>query len=87
MTTALAAVAASWGVAMALAPLLQIRKILAHRSSRDVSRGYLRVLVVGFALWLAYGFASDQLALIVPNGVALGVGIVTLGIASRYRER
>ena len=87
MTTTLAAVAASWGVAMALAPLLQIRKILAHRSSRDVSRGYLRVLIVGFALWLVYGVASTQLALIVPNAVALAVGSVTLVVAMRYRER
>jgi hypothetical protein len=36
----LAAAAATWGVAMALSPLLQIRAIRAHRSSRGVSVGY-----------------------------------------------
>jgi hypothetical protein len=32
------------------------------------------VLLGGFALWLAYGAAIPNLALIVPNAVAFGVG-------------
>ena len=52
---------------MALAPLLQIRQIRRHRSSRSVSVAYQQVLLVGFVLWLAYGIADTNLALIVPN--------------------
>ena len=85
MTTALAVAAGAWGVAMAVAPALQIRKILRLQSSRDVSIGYLLVLVVGFVLWIAYGAALGNLALIVPNSVALCVGLLTINVAHRYR--
>ena len=85
MTTALAAIAATWGVAMALAPLLQIRTMRAHRSSAGVSVGYLRVLLVGFVLWLAYGISIANVALIVSNVVATVVCTVTIVVALRYR--
>lgn len=83
--TALGVVAATWGVVMALSPVLQIRRILRLRSSRDVSVGYLAVIVFGFGLWIAYGVALKNLALIVPNTVALLVGVATILVALRYR--
>jgi MtN3 and saliva related transmembrane protein len=85
VTDGLAAVAATWGVLMALSPLLQIRRILERRSSADVSIGYLAVLEVGFLLWIAYGVSLPNAALIVPNTVAFAVGVVTILIAFRYR--
>ena len=85
MVTVLAAIAASWGVVMALAPLLQIREIRRHRSSRSVSVAYQQVLLVGFVLWLAYGVADTNLALIVPNTVATVVSLLTIGVVLRYR--
>lgn len=85
--TALAILAATWGVVMAVSPVLQIRKIVRRRSSLDVSIGYLVVLVVGFSLWIAYGIAIRNAALIVPNVVALLVGAWTIGVAVRYRTR
>ena len=84
--TALAFVAASWGVLMALSPILQIRRILAYRSSREVSIGYLAVIVIGFTLWIAYGVAIENLALIVPNSLALIVGLAAIGVALRFRS-
>jgi uncharacterized protein with PQ loop repeat len=77
--------AASWGVVMALSPALQIRRILERRSSDDVSIGYLGVLLFGFALWIAYGISIGNAALIIPNCVALVVGLVTVVVARRYR--
>jgi uncharacterized protein with PQ loop repeat len=85
VVTVLAATAASWGVAMALAPLLQIRQIRRHRSSRSVSVAYQQVLLVGFVLWLAYGIADANWALIVPNTVAAVVSLLTIGVVLRYR--
>jgi MtN3 and saliva related transmembrane protein len=81
----LAVMAATWGVVMALSPALQIRRILQRQSSDDVSIGYLGVLLVGFGLWIAYGFSIGNAALIVPNSVAMVVGIVTVIVARRYR--
>lgn len=84
--TALGALAASWGVIMALSPLLQIRRILRRRSARDVSIGYLVVIVVGFTFWIAYGAAIRNLALMIPNTLAFIVGVVTIAVAVRYRK-
>lgn len=86
MSDALGAVAASWGVLMALSPILQIRRMLERRSSADVSIAYLGVLELGFALWIAYGLALGNAALIVPNSVAFVIGAATIGIAVRYRS-
>lgn len=85
MSDTLAVLAATWGVVMALSPALQIRRILERRSSDDVSLGYLGVLLFGFALWMAYGISIGNAALIIPNTVALIVGIVTVIVARRYR--
>jgi uncharacterized protein with PQ loop repeat len=86
LVTYLAVAAATWGVAMALSPLLQIRTILAHRSSRAVSAAYQQVLLVGFLLWLAYGIAIENWALIVPNTVAALVSATTIAVTYRFRS-
>jgi MtN3 and saliva related transmembrane protein len=84
--TALAVGAATWGVVMALSPLLQIRRMLTTRSSKDVSIGYFIVLLVGFGLWVAYGVSIGNLALVIPNSVAIVTGVVTIAIAAVLRE-
>ena len=81
VVTGLAVAAAAWGVLMGVSPLLQIRRMLRQRSSRDVSIGYFAVLVAGFVLWLSYGIAAHNPALIVPNGVALLIGGSTIAVA------
>lgn len=86
MTDALAVLAASWGVLMALSPTLQVRRMLARRSSADVSIAYLAVLQIGFGLWVAYGLSIGNLAIVVPNAVAFVIGAVTVAIALRYRH-
>ena len=85
VVTGLAVAAAAWGVLMGVSPVLQIRRMLRQRSSRDVSVGYFSILLVGFALWISYGIASGDLALIVPNAVALLIGVSTVAIAVRLR--
>jgi MtN3 and saliva related transmembrane protein len=87
LSAALGLLAASWAVVMALGPVLQIREILRRRSSAGLSLGYLAVLLVGFALWVAYGVASDDLPLVVPNTLAFLVMCVTIGVVVRYRRR
>ncbi len=85
--TYLAIAAATWGVAMALSPLLQIRAILAHRSARAVSVAYQQVLLVGFVLWFSYGVALHNLAIVIPNTIAAVVSVITILVARRFRER
>jgi MtN3 and saliva related transmembrane protein len=85
MQTILAWAAATWGVAMAASPILQIRRILKRRSSRDVSLGAFAVLIVGFVLWIAYGISLRNAALIIPNSVALAVGVTAVAVVLRFR--
>jgi MtN3 and saliva related transmembrane protein len=84
--SALAFVAATWAIAMALGPVLQIRKMIEHENSHTISVGYFLVLFVGFLLWLAYGIAASNFALIVPNTVAAIVIVATIVVARRYRR-
>jgi uncharacterized protein with PQ loop repeat len=86
MESTLAVTAATWAIAMALGPVLQIRKIVELRSSRGTSIAYFLVLLVGFVLWLAYGVAARNFALIIPNSVALLVISATIVVAVRYRR-
>jgi MtN3 and saliva related transmembrane protein len=54
------------------------------RSSACVS--YFMVLLAGFLLWIAYGIAAGNMVLVVPNSVALLVGIVLVCVALRLRR-
>ena len=86
MVDTLGVIAAAWGVLMASSPLLQMRRIIRRRSSLDVSLSYLAVLEIGFTLWFAYGIALGNLALVIPNSVALVVGLATIVVAIRFRR-
>ena len=79
--------AAFWGILMAVSPAFQIRKMLQHRSSREISVAYFCVLLVGFVLWIAYGISIDNWYLVVPNAVAFTVCATTIAVALRYRVR
>jgi MtN3 and saliva related transmembrane protein len=83
----LAVAAASWGVLMGLSPVLQIRRMLSERSSRDLSLSYFLVLLVGFLLWICYGIVAGNPVLIVPNSISFVAGIVTVIVALRLRPR
>ena len=86
MTDALGITAATFGVLMAISPMLQIRRIFQTRSSADISLGYLWVIEIGFGLWIAYGISLPNLAIVIPNSVALTVGLVTILVARHFRE-
>lgn len=87
LETLLGVTAAAWGILMAISPGLQIRKMLHHSSSREVSIAYFWVLLVGFTLWVAYGLTIDNWFLVVPNAVAFTVCATTIAVALRYRLR
>jgi MtN3 and saliva related transmembrane protein len=86
VTSVLAVTASSWGVLMGISPILQIRRMLRERSSREVSLGYYAILLAGFLLWISYGIAAQNLVLIIPNTVALLVGLTTIAVALRLRR-
>ena len=82
----LAVAASSWGVLVGVAPVLQIRRMLREQSSWDVSLGHFVILLAGFVLWISYGIAAGNVALVIPNAVALLVGIALVTVAVRLRN-
>jgi len=84
--TVLAVAASSWAVLMGIAPVLQIRRMVRQRSSRDVSVGYFTILLVGFVLWIVYGAAAGIIALVIPNAVALLSGATVVIVALLLRR-
>jgi MtN3 and saliva related transmembrane protein len=78
--------AATWGVVMAVAPGLQLRKMVRTRSANDVSLRFFGLLLPGYVLWVAYGVARGDAALIVPNSVAFCVAVATMLVAVHFRR-
>ena len=85
MSSAIAYVTTFWGLLMGLAPLLQVRVIVRERSSEGISAGWVMILLVGFLLWLAYGFVNRDVPLIITNVVAVSVTTILLITMRRYR--
>jgi uncharacterized protein with PQ loop repeat len=78
-------VATVYGVPGALKSLLQTRQMLARRSSRDVSAGFLASYIGGYATWLAYGLSTGSLPLIVVDTAGLLCGGLPLAVALSLR--
>jgi uncharacterized protein with PQ loop repeat len=72
---------------MAIAPTLQIRRMLKTGSSRDVSLGYLSLLSAGFVLWFAYGVALGNAAMMICNTASLTIMSLTIAVALAVRRR
>jgi uncharacterized protein with PQ loop repeat len=84
--TVLAVVASSFGIVMGASPLLQIRKMLAERSSRQVSIGYFAILALGSTLWGSYAVTIHNVAVFIPNVVAGVAAVATIAVAVSLRR-
>jgi MtN3 and saliva related transmembrane protein len=56
----------------------QAWKIVRTRRTKDISTGTYSLTVIGFALWLSYGFLLHQWPLIVSNGICLALSAFIL---------
>jgi uncharacterized protein with PQ loop repeat len=84
MSTTLAIAATSWGVLMALAPLLQVRVIIRDRDARGTSKTWIAILLLGFVLWFAYGVSTASMPLVISNTMSGTVALILLVTAFRF---
>lgn len=84
--TILTVVASSFGIVMGASPLLQIRKMLAEHSSRQVSIGYFAILALGTTLWGSYAASIHNIAVFIPNVVAGVAAVATIAVAVNLRR-
>jgi uncharacterized protein with PQ loop repeat len=75
------------GIAMSIAPLLQVRLIWQRRSSEGVSLGLPIIFLVGVFIWLAYGIALEDPAIIVPEVVGVICNSLSVFMVFFYRGR
>ena len=74
--------AAATCTTVAYAP--QFIKVWKTRSARDISLGMFLVMVLGLALWLAYGLLSGDAPLIASNAVTMLLAGGILVMKLRY---
>ena len=74
--------AAATCTTVAYAP--QFIKVWKTRSARDISLGMFLVMVLGLALWLAYGLLSGDAPLIASNAVTMLLAGGILFMKLRY---
>ncbi len=71
---------------MGASPLLQALHSHRRESASDVSLAFLVVLLCGGSLWLLYGLALGNAAIIVANAVGVSSSAITLGVTIRWRR-
>jgi uncharacterized protein with PQ loop repeat len=74
-----------FGFLMGVAPLLQLRRIVSRRTADDLSLTQLFIIVFGTGLWLAYGLADHDTAIITANAVAVTTNAATLAFVLSLR--
>jgi uncharacterized protein with PQ loop repeat len=82
----LAPIVGTFGVMMSISPLLQVARVVRRGSSDDIAVLPLVVVVIGCALWLSYGLASNEPTLVVANVVGTMVNIGVLTTVLRFRS-
>jgi uncharacterized protein with PQ loop repeat len=85
-TQLLGTAATVYGVLGAVKTLLQTRQMLARRTSREVSAGFLASYTGGYAIWLTYGLSTGSIPLIVVDTVGLLCAGFTLAVALALRQ-
>ena len=75
------------GVAMSLAPLFQVRRVLEREQADDISQAFLVVIAVGATCWCAYGISTGDPYLIIPNTVGVITNVGTLLVVRRFQQR
>ncbi|MBL8483097.1 MAG: SemiSWEET transporter [Rhodocyclaceae bacterium] len=62
----------------------QARRILATRSTRDISLGMYALFTLGVLLWLVYGFLIGSVAVVAANAVTLILAGFILAMKLRH---
>ncbi len=66
--------------------LPQVIRIYKTKSAKDISSAMLGMLIVGVAMWLAYGIAVNDIAIMYTNGMVLFLSLIMLYFKFRFKE-
>ncbi|MDO8187345.1 SemiSWEET family transporter [Conexibacter sp. JD483] len=74
------------GVAMALMPLTQLRRLLLLRRSDEIAIELFAFATFGSGVWLAYGLARGDLVVVLANAIGIVTNAVVTITALRFRR-
>ena len=63
----------------------QVLQIWKTKSAKDISILMLSLLLIGVSLWLAYGIAVKDVAIIYTNGMVLAMSLLMLYFKIRFK--
>ena len=63
----------------------QVLQIWKTKSAKDISILMLSLLLIGVSLWLAYGIAVKDVAIIYTNGMVLAMSLLMLYFKFRFK--
>jgi MtN3 and saliva related transmembrane protein len=63
----------------------QVLQIWKTKSAKDISILMLSLLIIGVSLWLAYGIAVKDVAIIYTNGMVLAMSLLMLYFKFRFK--
>ncbi len=70
--------------AVVLSWIPQIRRILVTRKAEDISYGLPVLLIIGSALWVAYGIHLNDIIIITVNSIVVLLNLLILVLKRRY---
>lgn len=73
------------GALTTIAFIPQVTKIWRTRSTKDLSLGMFVVLCCGITLWLIYGILTEDIPLLLANGVTLCLAATILVFKLKYK--
>ena len=82
---AITALGIAAGTLTTIAFVPQVTKIWRTRSTKDISLGMFLVLCCGIVLWLIYGALTEDLPLLLANGVTICLAITILVFKLIYK--
>ena len=82
----LAIVATVVGVIVSLGGIPQILKILKRKSSSDVSITMILIILVGYLVWLFYGWSIMNYPLLITNVTGIIVFSTALAVTIKYHK-
>jgi MtN3 and saliva related transmembrane protein len=65
----------------------QLVKVWRTKSAEDISMGMFATFCAGVVLWLIYGIALRDVAIIAANGVTLVLALAIMALKIRYARR
>ena len=73
------------GILTTIALIPQVTKAWKTKLTRDVSLGWISILIVGVFLWLVYGLLINSLPLIVANVFTFILSLTILILKIKYK--